>query len=74
MELIEIQAIMADNPDEAQNNIPSRNHSVHQTLVRERGEQVIDCNDGFLIVCKTTSSGVSKPSFRIPKDVWDQLY
>ena len=50
MELIEIQAVMADNADDAQNNIPSRNISAHQTLVQEHGEQVIDCNDGFYIV------------------------
>ena len=67
---------MVDNADEIQNDlIPSNLHrrSAHQTLVQEHEEQVIDCNDGFYIVCKTTSSGVSKPSFQVPKDDWDQL-
>ena len=76
MDLTENQATMVNNAYETQNDlIPSNPHrcSAHQTLFQECGEQVIDCNDGFLIVCKTTSSGVSKPSFRIPKDDWDQL-
>ena len=76
MDLTENQATMVDNADEIQNNlVPSNSHrrSVHQTLVQDRGEHVIDCNDGFYIVCKTTSSGVSTPSFRVPKDVWIQL-
>ena len=60
MELIEIQAAMADNADDAQNNIPSNRRSVHQTLVQDRGEHLeVDLGDGFITVMKMSSSGVS---------------
>ena len=74
MELIEIQAAMADNADDAQNNIPSNRRSVHQTLVQDRGEHLeVDLGDGFITVMKMSSSGVSTPSCRVPKVAWDQL-
>ena len=66
MDLTENQATMVDIADEIQNElVPSNSHrrSVHQTLVQDRDEHIeVDLGDGFYIVCKTNSSGVSTPS------------
>ena len=77
MDLTENQATMVDIADEIQNElVPSNSHrrSVHQTLVQDRGEHIeVDLGDGFITVMMMSSSGVSTPSFRVPKDVWIQL-
>jgi len=77
MDLTENQATMVDNADEIQNDlVPSNPHrcGVNQTLVQDRGEHIeVDLGDGFITVMKMSSSGVGKPSFRVPKSDWDQL-
>lgn len=46
----------------------------NQTIVQERGEvTVADLGDDFITVFKTSSSGINKPTCRVPKEQWDQL-